>query len=65
MKVKSCFKNEPMKKAVEIKTLKNDFKQNCKICTKATNVIFNIEFRPVPICGWCVKAIIKQEVGSW
>ena len=36
--------------------------KKCKICTKKTPFVFNIDFKPVPICDDCAKSISNQQI---
>ena len=38
---------------------------NCKLCERETDVIFNIGFKKINICDNCALLITKQEVASW
>jgi len=38
-------------------------KGTCKLCGKTKNIaLFNIEFKPVPICEWCANGITMQHM---
>ncbi len=37
-------------------------RQPCKICKKKTVQVFNINFKPIPICQDCEYRIVKQSV---
>ena len=36
--------------------------QPCHICGKETDVLFNIDFRSIPICESCANSIALQQV---
>lgn len=33
----------------------------CKICNQDTNIVFNISFKPTPICESCASSIFIQQ----
>lgn len=33
----------------------------CKVCNDKTEVVFNIDFKPTPICEGCATAIFIQQ----
>jgi hypothetical protein len=33
----------------------------CKVCGEKTTTIFNIDFKPVPICESCAASIFLQQ----
>lgn len=35
--------------------------KKCKICGDKTEVVFNIEFKAVPVCEGCAEAIFLQQ----
>ena len=35
---------------------------NCKICNKETDIIFNINLDPIPICNNCAIKITTQQL---
>jgi len=43
---------------------KMDKKQSCKVCGDKTSMVFNIEFKAIPICEYCAMAIFIQQA-SW
>ena len=40
-------------------------KNRCVICGKETDLVYNINWKAVPICKQCALSITKQEVSSW
>ena len=34
----------------------------CKICETKTKVVYNVNFKPVPVCEDCARQIAAQEV---
>ncbi len=36
--------------------------ENCKVCDKPTEQIFNIDLKKTPICKDCEYRIVKQSV---
>lgn len=36
--------------------------QKCKVCAKQTPVVFNINFKAVPVCESCANQITLQQV---
>jgi len=38
--------------------------RKCKVCSDKTKNIFNIKFKPMPICEQCAKSIFIQQA-AW
>ena len=34
----------------------------CRICKEKTPYVFNIKFKPVPICDDCANSIVLQQI---
>jgi len=39
--------------------------EECRVCGGATKVVFNIDFKAIPICESCAVAITVQQVKWW
>lgn len=37
---------------------------NCKLCNKKTETVFNINWKPLYVCESCAMSITKQQVHS-
>ena len=38
--------------------------EKCKICGKETDIVFNMDLNPIPICNSCANSITIQHVMS-